>query len=548
MKQIILSGLLLVLSMSAFSQGALISPGAGTPDASAILELRDSTRGLLVPRMNTTQRNAIVNPAVGLTIYNTTTACFEGYLPTGWKPMVCNCTQAPATPGIISGSATVCPNQTNLTYSISPVNGASGYTWTVPNGSTIISGQGTTSIVVNSGTNSGSVSVTASNSCGTSAAATLSVTVQAPNANFSFLPANPGIGSQVTFTPVQSGTSYAWSFPSGSPATSTNQNPVITWSNAGTYTVTLILTANGGCADTVSQTITVSTCLPFQNIPTDFTYTGSMQTWTVPPGVCSITIECWGAQGSNGVGGNSAAGGLGGYAAGTLTVIPGTTYNIYVGGQTGWNGGGAGGTNSGGGAGGSGGGASDVRAGGTALNNRIIIAGGGGGGGGHGTYSGGICSGAGGVGGGGGGFGGGGGVCNGTNGSISQGGNGGNIGGSCVGGNGGGGGGNGGGGGGGGNGGSPGTGGVGANGNNGAIGSAGGYGGTLGNGGAGNASYSSNYGNSGGGGGGWYGGGGGGCWGHAGGGGGGSSYTTGVTNGSTQNGIRSGNGLIRITY
>lgn len=46
---------------------------ASTPDVSAILELVSTTRGLLLPRMTTTQRDAIGTPASGLLIYNTTT-------------------------------------------------------------------------------------------------------------------------------------------------------------------------------------------------------------------------------------------------------------------------------------------------------------------------------------------------------------------------------------------------------------------------------------------------------------------------------------------
>jgi hypothetical protein len=102
-----------------------------------------------------------------------------------------------------------------------------------------------------------------------------------------------------------------------------------------------------------------------------FAFTGAMQTFTVPAGVTSVTIETWGAQGN---GGN---GGLGGYVKGDLTVTPGQVLNIYVGGQNGFNGGGNGYAalprN--------GGGASDVRVGGTGLNDRVIVAGAGGGGG-----------------------------------------------------------------------------------------------------------------------------------------------------------------------
>ncbi len=115
-------------------------------------------------------------------------------------------------------------------------------------------------------------------------------------------------------------------------------------------------------------------------------YTGAMQTWTVPCGVTSINISCFGAQGGNGAtGGNSSTGGFGGsgsYTYGTLAVNPGDVLNIFVGGAGsvptgGFNGGANGGNaNAGGGAG-----ATDVRINGVALTDRIIVAAGGGGGG-----------------------------------------------------------------------------------------------------------------------------------------------------------------------
>lgn len=50
--------------------------GAGAPDGSAMLEVTGgaaNNKGLLMPRLTTTQRNAITSPATGLMIYNTTT-------------------------------------------------------------------------------------------------------------------------------------------------------------------------------------------------------------------------------------------------------------------------------------------------------------------------------------------------------------------------------------------------------------------------------------------------------------------------------------------
>jgi len=45
--------------------------GTNTPNASAVLEIKDSTKGILIPRMTMTHRNAIQNPAEGLMVYQT---------------------------------------------------------------------------------------------------------------------------------------------------------------------------------------------------------------------------------------------------------------------------------------------------------------------------------------------------------------------------------------------------------------------------------------------------------------------------------------------
>lgn len=66
-------------------------------------------------------------------------------------------------------------------------------------------------------------------------------------------------GNTVTFTDQSTGspTGWSWSFPGGSPASSTTQNPTVTYNTAGTYTVTLVASnANGN--NTTTNTITVN--------------------------------------------------------------------------------------------------------------------------------------------------------------------------------------------------------------------------------------------------------------------------------------------------
>jgi hypothetical protein len=75
---------------------------------------------------------------------------------------------APATPGSITGPGNFCSGQTGVVYSIAPVTGATSYTWQVPNGASITSGQGTTSITVSFSNKNGNIRVQAINSCGNS--------------------------------------------------------------------------------------------------------------------------------------------------------------------------------------------------------------------------------------------------------------------------------------------------------------------------------------------------------------------------------------------
>src|ERR1051325_9027775 len=47
-------------------------------------------------------------------------------------------------------------------------------------------------------------------------------------------------------------TNWQWSFPGGSPSSSTLQNPTICYSTPGAYGATLIVTTNYGCKDTLA--------------------------------------------------------------------------------------------------------------------------------------------------------------------------------------------------------------------------------------------------------------------------------------------------------
>ncbi len=203
-----------------------------------------------------------------------------------------------------------------------------------------------------------------------------------PTSAFTVSSINPPTTFNVSFEAAESGATYAWTFPGGTPATSTSPTPTVVWSSTGSYTVSYTVT-KGGCTSNRDTTITVRSPLT-----ETFYYTGSPQNWTVPTGVTYAKIECWGAEGGD----HGPDEGEGGYCYGHTELTPGEILGVYVGGQGGLSSGGysagnylagSGGWNGGGDAGtqyaGGGGGGTDVRRGGSGLANRIIVAGGGGG-------------------------------------------------------------------------------------------------------------------------------------------------------------------------
>ncbi len=76
------------LSLTLFSQtDSKIGTTPGSKTASAVFELESTTKGFLMPRLNTTQMNAIGSPVTGLMIFNTTDSCIYLYRGTtsGWQ-------------------------------------------------------------------------------------------------------------------------------------------------------------------------------------------------------------------------------------------------------------------------------------------------------------------------------------------------------------------------------------------------------------------------------------------------------------------------------
>jgi hypothetical protein len=85
-KHLLLAGALLCYQIT-FTQNVAINNDGSTPNPSALLDIKSTTKGLLMPRMTTLERNAIINPAEGLKVYDTDTKNFWFYDGSAWKSL-----------------------------------------------------------------------------------------------------------------------------------------------------------------------------------------------------------------------------------------------------------------------------------------------------------------------------------------------------------------------------------------------------------------------------------------------------------------------------
>lgn len=113
-------GAFLLCTSTCFAQ---VGIGTDTPNASSILELQSTDKGLLLPRLTTAERDLIASPVEGLTIYNTTTESLEVYISeaVGWSHLS---TEADATPTLTlydDNTGTI-PSQNGTFYNL-PVGG-----------------------------------------------------------------------------------------------------------------------------------------------------------------------------------------------------------------------------------------------------------------------------------------------------------------------------------------------------------------------------------------------------------------------------------------
>ena len=158
---VIIISSMVIMSAQMNAQNLGIGANVFTPDTSALVEMR-GTKGLLIPRMTTTERDAITSPAQSLLIFNTDTKCFETNIDGQWQKIYCTCADLTVT-AVASPSTINSGQSSTLTAS-----GASTYLWST--------GANTASITV-SPTSTTTYTVTGTSSAGCTATATVTVTV-----------------------------------------------------------------------------------------------------------------------------------------------------------------------------------------------------------------------------------------------------------------------------------------------------------------------------------------------------------------------------------
>ncbi|GAB4290937.1 MAG: hypothetical protein Kow0068_16300 [Marinilabiliales bacterium] len=240
-----------------YSSGS-VGIGTSTPNTNAALDVNSSTQGFLPPRMTNEQRDSIINPPVGLMIYNISTDCINIFKSTGWFELCGDCItlSAPA----CSSNYPVCIGDTLFLYAISAPSAQ--YFWSGPNGFTSTMQN---PVIPNvSGVNSGTYSVYVSNSCGNSPVSTIdvSLSLQPTTAN-----AGPDQTISSTTTTLQGNTPTSgtglWTIASGNGGTindPSNPNSIFTGQINEQYSLVWTISNNcGSSSDTLVISIVQST-------------------------------------------------------------------------------------------------------------------------------------------------------------------------------------------------------------------------------------------------------------------------------------------------
>ncbi len=193
----------------------------------------------------------------------------------------------PAAAGTITGTATVCQGQNGVSFSVPAISNATGYTWTLPTGATIATGNNTNSITVNfsNSATSGNITVKGTNTCGDGTVSTnFAVTVNPLPAAAGTITGTTTVcqgqnGVSFSVPAISNATGYTWTLPTGATiATGNNTNSItVDFSNSaasGNITVAGTNSCGSGIVS-ANFAVTVNAC-------NGRTWTGAISTaWNV---------------------------------------------------------------------------------------------------------------------------------------------------------------------------------------------------------------------------------------------------------------------------
>ncbi len=192
-----------------------------------------------------------------------TNACGDGAVST--KAITVN--PLPSSAGTISGVATVCQGQNNVTYTVPAVANATSYVWTLPSGATGTSS--TNSITLNFGTSatSGNISVKGNNTCGEGTSSMLAITVNPLPVAAGTITGSATVcqgQNSVTYTvpAITNATSYVWNLPGGATGTSTTNSITVNFGTSATSGNITVMGTNSCGEGTVSSKVITINPLP----------------------------------------------------------------------------------------------------------------------------------------------------------------------------------------------------------------------------------------------------------------------------------------------
>lgn len=265
--RVVICALFSLVSLIGVCQNIGINTSGNAPNASAALDIDINQKGLLVPRMSTVNRNAIVSPANSLLIFNTTTDCFEAWNQTTLTWVAFGCISCEL-PGAFSTSAATSITPTSFSANWTVSIGATAYFLDIATDAaftSFVSGYNNLNVgnVVTSSVTGLTCAtvyyyrVRANNSCGTSANSnTITLTT-------SIITANAGSDQNLTCgtsTTLAGNATGTWSVVSGTATITTPGSPTSTVTGI-TGTAVLRWTISNACGTSFDDVTITLQCV-----------------------------------------------------------------------------------------------------------------------------------------------------------------------------------------------------------------------------------------------------------------------------------------------